>query len=86
MLINEIEGKKLKKPIKVKISKYYIAESDDLNLYAEGITEEEAINDLKMTVLDILQDIKNDDEYTKGGKEWKDKFLAYFQLDDHPKY
>ena len=78
MFINEIQGKKLKKPLEVTITKQYIAENDDLELFGEGNTEEEAVADLKEALLDIYEDLLTVDKYTDSGKEYKDKILAYF--------
>ena len=78
MFINEIGGKPLKKPLEVTITKQYIAENDDLELFGEGNTEEEAVEDLKEALLDIYEDLLTVDKYTDSGKEYRDKFLAYF--------
>ena len=86
MLINELFDKKLKKPFEVKIEKLYIVENEDLEIYGEGDTEEKAIEDFKYACLDLYENFLIDEPYTDGGDEYKDKFLAYFQLDDHPKY
>ena len=78
MFISEIQGKPLTKPLEVTITKQYIAENDDLELFGEGDTEEEAVEDLKETFLDIYEDLLTVDKYTDSGKEYKDKILAYF--------
>ena len=78
MFINEIQGKPLKKPLEVTICTQYIAENDDLELFGEGNTEEKAVADLKEALLDIYEDLLTVDKYTDSGKEYKDKFLAYF--------
>jgi len=79
MFINEIQGKKLKKPLEVTITKQYIAENDDLELFGEGNTEEEAVADLKEAFSDIYEDLLTVDKYTDSGKEYRDKFLAYVE-------
>ena len=78
MFINEIQGKPLKKPLEITICKQYIAENDDLELFGEGNTEEEAVADLKEALLDIYEDLLTVDKYTDSGKEYRDKILAYF--------
>ena len=78
MFINEIDGRKLKKPLEVEISKSYIAENDELELFGQGDTEEEAVADLKEALLDIYEDLLITDKYTDSGKEYKDKLLSYF--------
>ena len=78
MFINEIGDKKLKKPIEITITKQYIAENDDLELFGEGNTEEEAVEDLKEAFLDIYEDLLTVDKYTDSGKEYRERFLAYF--------
>jgi len=74
-LIYEINNKKLKKPIKVKITKYYTIENEDLNCYEEGNTEREAIDKFKNAVLDMYEDVKNED---LQGKQYK-KYLEIFK-------
>jgi len=54
-LIYEINNRKLKKPIKVKITKYYTIESG--KFYEEGNTEKEAIEKFKGAVLDMYEDM-----------------------------
>ena len=54
-LIYEINNRKLKKPIKVKITKYYTIENG--NFYEEGSTEQEAIEKFKGAVLDLSEDM-----------------------------
>jgi len=79
MLINELFDKKLKKPFEVKIEKLYIAENEDLEIYGEGDTEEKALEELKQAFIDIYEDLLTDEEaYTDNGKEYRDKFLSYF--------
>ena len=78
MFINEIGDKRLRKPLEVAISKTYIAENEDLELYGEGNTEEEAVADLKEAFLDIYEDLLIiDEEFTKSGDEYKKRFLSY---------
>ena len=78
MLIDEIGDKKLKKPLEVTISKTYIAENEDLELFGEGNTEEEAVADLKEAFLDIYEDLTNTEkDFATGGEEWRKKLLAY---------
>ena len=79
MFISEIGDKRLKKPLEITISKTYIAENEDLALYGEGNTEEEAVADIKEAFLDIYEDLTNvDEEFTEGGDEYKKNFLEYF--------
>jgi len=80
MLINKIKGLQLKKPIEVIVTKLYTAECKDLNLHESGKTKAEAIKDLEFAVIDIFEDFDmcDDDDFANGGKEFKDKFLAYF--------
>jgi len=78
MLINEIFDKKLKKPFEVKIEKLYIVENEDLEIYGEGETEEKALMDFKYACLDLYENFLIDEEYTDSGKEYRDKFLSYF--------
>ena len=77
MLINEIGDKPLKKPLEVTISKTYIAENEDLELFGEGNTEEEAVKDLKLAFLDIYEDLTLNGGYTDSGEEYRKNFLAY---------
>ena len=79
MLINEIGDKKLKKPLEVTISKTYIAENEDLELFGEGNTEEEAVADIKEAFLDIYEDLIIDEEFTESGDEYKKRFLSYVE-------
>lgn len=74
-LIYEINNRKLKKPIKVKITKHYTIENKDLNCYEEGNTEREAINNFVSSIFDMYEDIKN--EGLKG-KKYK-KYLEIFE-------
>jgi len=53
-IIYKINNKKLKKPIKVKITKYYTIEKE--NIYEEGNTKQEAIGRFKGAVLDMYED------------------------------
>ena len=78
MLINKIKGLQLKKPIEVVIKKLYTAECEDLNLHGEGDTKAKAIKDLKFAVADIYEDFEMSDNDTDSGKEYEDRFLAYF--------
>ena len=80
MLIKKIKGLELKKPIEVVIEKLYTVECKDLNLCGKGKTKAEAIKDLKFLVADLYEDFEmsNDGDYADGGKEFKDKFLGYF--------
>ena len=77
MLINEINGKKLKKPFEVKISKQYIAENEELEIFGQGDTEEEAVEDIKLILWDIYEDLSTDDGFDNSD-EYAKKFLAYF--------
>jgi DNA phosphorothioation-dependent restriction protein DptG len=80
MFITEINGKKLKRPLEVTISKTYIAEIEDPEFYGDGCTEEEATKDLKETIIEIYEHVKKDpSRYTKFGKKWKDKVLDLFE-------
>jgi len=79
MLINKIKGLQLIKPIEVIVTKLYTVESSDLNLYGSGKTKAEAIDDFKCAVVDIHEDFDMDHNYTEKGKEFEEKFLAYFE-------
>ena len=78
MFINEIQGKPLKKPLEVTITKQYIAENEELEIFGQGDTEEEAIEDLKEIFMDIYEDLLTDDGFDNSGEHAK-KFLAYFE-------
>jgi len=78
MFINEIGDKKLKKPLEVTITKQYIAENEELEIFGQGDTEEEAVEDLKSTLLDIYEDLLTDDG-PDNSYGYKKKFLAYFE-------
>ena len=78
MFINEVGDKPLKKPLEIEICKSFVATNDDLELFGEGNTEEEAVADLKEAFLDIYEDLLTVDKYTDSGKEYRDKILAYF--------
>jgi len=78
MFINEIPGKKLKKPLEVKISTQYIAENEELELFGQGDTEEEAVEDLKEVFLDMYENFLKDEPYTDSGDEYRKRFLSYF--------
>ena len=58
IIINGINNKKLKKPIKVKITKYYTIENE--NFHEEGSTKQEAIEKFKGAVLDMYEDMKDE--------------------------
>jgi len=77
MLINEIGGKLLKKPLEVTITKQYIVENEELEIFGQGDTEEEAVEDLKEVFMDIYEDLLTDDGFDNSGEHAK-KFLAYF--------
>ena len=81
MLINAIGDKKLKKPLEVTISKTYIAENEDLELYGEGNTEESAIEDLKEVLLDIRDDLLSDEGFDNKD-EYARKILDYFDEEE----
>jgi len=57
-LIYEINNKKLKKPIKVKITKYYTIENE--NFHEEGSTKQEAIDKFKNAVLELYEDMQSE--------------------------
>ena len=79
MFINyDAKGKKLKKSLAVKISKQYIAENEELELFGQGDTEEEAVEDLKLTLLDIYEDLSMDDGFDNS-EGYAKKFFAYFE-------
>ena len=78
MLINKIKGLQLKKPIEIIVTKLYTVECKDLNLYGSGKTKAEAIKDFLFAVVDIHEDFEMSHNSTDGGKEYEDKFLAYF--------
>ena len=79
MFINEIPGKKLKKPLEVTISKQYIAENEELELFGQGDTEEEAVEDFKEAFMDLYENFLIDEPYTNSGDEYRKRFLAYFE-------
>ena len=79
MLIDKIKGKKLKKPIEIIVNKLYTVECTDLNLYGSGATKKEAVADFIFGVVDIYEDFEMSDGDIDGGKEYRDKFLAYFE-------
>lgn len=78
MLIEKIKGLQLKKPIEVIITKLYTVENTDLNLCGSGATKKEAIEDFKFAVVDIYEDFDMSNNDTDGGKEYEERFLAYF--------
>ncbi len=78
MLINKIKGLQLNKSIEVTVTKLYTVECTDLNLYGSGKTKAEAIEDFKFSVLDIFEDFQMDHNFTEKGREFEEKFLAYF--------
>jgi len=80
MLIEKIKGLNLKKPIEATVTKLYTVECKDLNLHGSGKTKKEAIEDFKFSVTDLYEDfeISNEDDFADGGKEFKEKFLSYF--------
>jgi len=78
MFINEINDKKLKKPLEVTICKQFIAENEELSMFGQGDTEEEAVEDLKSALLDIYEDLLTDDGFDNSD-EYAKKFLAYFE-------
>ena len=79
MLINEVGGKRLLKPLEIEIQKSFIATNDDLVLFGEGNTEAEAIEDLKEAFLDIYEDLIIGEEFTESGDEYKKRFLSYIE-------
>ena len=78
MLIEKIKGLKLKKPFEVKISKQYIAENEELEIFGQGDTEEEAVEDLKLILLDIYEDLLTDEGFDNRD-EYAKKILVYFE-------
>lgn len=78
MFITEINGKKLKKPLKIEVKKYYIAEIEDYDFYGEGDTEEIAVEDLKEAILDIYEYFKKS-ENDINDTEQKKKILDLFE-------
>ena len=78
MFIDKIPGKKLKKPLEVTISTQYIAENEELEIFGQGDTEEEAVEDIKLVLLDIYEDLSTDDGFDNS-EEYAKKFLAYFE-------
>jgi len=78
MFINEIKGKPLAKPLEITISKQCIAECEDLELYGEGDTEEEAIEYLKEVLLDIRDDLLSDEGFDNRDI-YARKILDYFE-------
>jgi len=79
MYINEIKGKPLAKPLEITVSKQYIAECKDLEIYGEGDTEAEAIKDFKEALLDIRDDLLSDEGFDNKD-EYARKILDYFEL------
>lgn len=75
MLINRINGKKLKKILEIKFKQYYIAEIEDPEFYGEGETKEEALEDLKEHILDVYQSFKDDEKNV----DYKKKILDLFE-------
>ena len=78
MLIEKIKGLKLNRPIEVTITKLYTVKSDELTLYGKGATKKEAIENFGFAVLDIYEDFQMSDNDTDSGKEYEERFLAYF--------
>ena len=78
MLIEKIKGLELKKPIEVTVTKLYTVKSDELTLYGKGATKKEAIENFKFAVVDIFEDFEMSDDDTDSGKEYEERFLAYF--------
>ena len=78
MLIEKIKGLKLIKPIEVIIEKLYTVECKDLNLHGSGATKKIAIEDFKFGVVDLYEDFQMSDLNSDGGKEYEERFLAYF--------
>ena len=78
MFITEINGKKLKKPLEVKVSISYIAEVEDPEFYGDGCTEEKAIEDLKLAIEGMYRFFKeHKDEF--DNEEQKKKVLGLFK-------
>lgn len=78
MFITEINSKRLKKPLEVKVSKTYLAEVEDPEFYGDGDTEEEAIYDLKMAIEGVYRFFKeHEDEF--DDEEQKKKILGLFE-------
>ena len=78
MLIEKIKGLKLKKPIEIIVTKLYTVECKDLNIHGSGATKKQAIEDFGFAVLDIHEDFEMDHNFTEKGKEFEERFLAYF--------
>jgi len=78
MLIDKIKGLKLTKPIEVTVTKLYTVECKDLNLKGHGETKKQAIDNFKFAVLDTYEDFEMGHNETDSGKEYEEKFLAYF--------
>jgi hypothetical protein len=85
MFINEIEGKKLKKPLEVKVSINYIAEAEDYEFYGDGETEEEAVYDLKKAIEGMYRFLKAEAPedvkwgYSEEAKKQRNKILDLFE-------
>jgi len=78
MDIDKIKGLKLIKPIKVTVEKMYTIACSDLNIHGSGATKKKAIEDFGFAILDIYEDFEMSDNDTDSGKEYEERFLAYF--------
>ena len=78
IFITEINGKRLKKPLEVKVSISYIAEVEDPEFFGDGETEEEAVEDLKSAIEGMYRFFKeHEDEF--GAEEQKKQILGLFE-------
>ena len=79
MQINKIKGLQLTTPIEVTVEKIYTVECKELNISGSGATKKKAIEDFGFAVLDIYEDFEMDHNFTEEGKEFEERFLAYFE-------
>jgi len=79
MIIKEIDGIKLKKPLKIKMKIYYVAETNGYDFFGEGVTKEKAIKCFKVNIKGTYKYFqKNKDDDTDEGREWANKYIDLF--------